>query len=207
MSKGRSKATIVHSSIDVKAWMERTPGVDEVRPGQCPQCQGASRPVGRSRGIWGHGLRWRQQRGPLTAEGKPEEIVLSVRRYRCRPCRAVLVVVPRGVIAGRLFSAAAIGLAMALFAIRGLSMRAVRSRVSPWRHVGGTAAASWLSLRRWIAAVRDGRLLGCVRCAPARFTARQVAERAAQTLSTLAPLEISEDQIEARVFAGAALAG
>ncbi|HEX5853748.1 MAG TPA: hypothetical protein VFY36_11720 [Solirubrobacteraceae bacterium] len=134
-------------------------------------------------------------------------MVIRARRYVCRPCGAVLLVVPSGVIGGRLFSAAAIGLALVLFGVCGLSMAETRSRVSPWRHVGETAGLSWLSLRRWVCAVRERRLFACVRPSPARFTARQVAERAALTLSALAPTALADDRIEARVFAGAVAAG
>jgi len=187
--------------------MERTPSVEEVRPGRCPCCQAASRPVGRPLGLWGHGLRDRQQRGPLAPQGAPIEVVIRARRFLCRACRAVLLVVPRGVLAGRLFSAAAIGVALALFGVSGLSMAATRTRVSPWPHVGATAAGSWLALRRWACAARAGRLWACVRPSPARFTARQVAERAARTLAALAPLALAEARIEAQVFAGVGRAG
>ena len=203
VKKARSKSSIVRSAIDVKTWVARCPSVDEVRPGQCPQCEAASRPVGRALQIWGHGLRDRQQRGPLEPLGAPVEITIRVRRYVCRVCTAVIVVVPLGVIAGRLFSAAAIGLAMVLFGVGQLPMAAVRRRVSPWRHVGASAQGSWLSLRRWVHAIRARRLFGSVRPAPPRFTARAIAARAAQTLAALAPPSLAAAAVEQRVFAGA----
>ena len=207
MKKARSHTTIVRSTIDVKRWMERTPSVDEARPGQCPKCAAASRPVGRGLQIWGHGLRDRQQRGPLEPLGDPVEITIRVRRYVCRLCTAVLVVVPLGVIAGRLFCAAAIGLAVALFGVAKLPMGEVRRRVSPWQHVGTSAEGSWLSLRRWVHAIRARRLFASVRPAPSRFTAREIAARAAQTLAALAPPSLAAVAIEHRVFAGAVRAG
>lgn len=206
MGKNRSSPRLVYSGLDVKGWLERTPSVEAARPGQCPRCGAASRPVGRALGMWGHGVRERQQRGPLEPFGKPVVIVLRVRRYRCRACQAVVQVVPRGVLALRLFSAAAIGLALVLFGVRGGAMTAVRERVNPWGRVGETAAASWLTLRRWIGAIRDRRLFPSVRAAPAHFTARQVAERAAMTLTALAAPGGSAEAIEALVFAGAARA-
>lgn len=115
MKNGRSNQTIVRSAIDFKTWLARVPSVDEVRPGQCPRCAAASRPVGRGLQIGGHGLRDRQSRGPLGPLGDPVEVTLRVRRYLFRLCRAVIVVVPLGVIAGRLFAAAAIALALVLF--------------------------------------------------------------------------------------------
>lgn len=206
MKKGRSNRTIVRSAIDVKSWLARVPSVDEVRPGQCPRCAVASRPVGRGLQIWGHGLRDRQSRGPLEPLGDPVEVTLRVRRYLCRPCRAVIVVVPLGVIAGRLFAAAAIGLALTLFGVERLPLGKVRQRVSPWRRVGATAYGSWLAPRRWVRAIREGRLFASVRRSPAHRTARQVAERTAMTLGALAPPSLAHEAIVQRVFAGAALA-
>jgi hypothetical protein len=203
VKKARSKSNIVRSGIDIKTWLGRTPSVDEVRPGQCPQCAAASRPVGRALQIWGHGLRDRQSRGPLEPLGEPVEVTIRARRYVCRLCTAVIVVVPLGVIAGHLFSAAAIGLALVLFGVADLPMAEVRRRVSPWARVGASARGSWLGLRRWVRAIRERRLFASVRCSPTRFTARQVAERAAMTLSALALPSLAEAAIEHRVFAGA----
>ena len=207
MKEARSNSTIVRSTIDVKSWQERMPSVDEVRPGQCPKCEAASRPVGRALQIWGHGLRDRQQRGPLSASGKPMEITIRVRRYVCRACGAVIAVVPQGVLAGRLFLAAAIGVALARFGARTLPMSEVRRRVSPWQRVGASAVGSWLSLRRWVGAIRERRLFASVRSSPSGFTARAVAARAAQTLAALAPPSLAGVEIEQRVFAGAVRAG
>lgn len=206
MGKDRSRGKLVYGGSDVKGWLERTPGVEEARPGRCPRCDAAGRPMGRGLGLWGHGVRERQSRGPLEPFGKPETVVITIRRYLCRACRAVIQVVPRGVLAFRLFSASAIALALALFGVRGLSMAAVRERVSPWHRVGATAGESWLGLRRWIGAIRQRRMFSCVRRSPPGFTAREVAERTAMTLSALAPPLVSESEVEARVFSGAARA-
>jgi hypothetical protein len=206
VKKGRSNRTIVRSAIDVKTWLARVPSVDEVRPGQCPRCAAASRPVGRGLQIWGHGLRDRQSRGPLEPLGDPVEVTLRVRRYLCRLCQTVIMVVPLGVIAGRLFAAAAIGLALTLFGVDGLPLSKVRQRVSPWQRVGATACGSWLAVRRWVRAIREGRLFASVRRSPAHLTTRQVAERAAMTLAALAPPALAGEVVTERVFAGAALA-
>jgi len=64
----------------------------------------------------------RQQRGPLESHGDPVEIDIQVRRYRCQACGAVILVVPRGVIARRVYSGRAIGLALALFGSVGNTM-------------------------------------------------------------------------------------
>ena len=207
MAKGRSTPRIVQSSIGVKRWLERTPGAEEVRPGKCLGCGRPSRPAGGKLWLWGHGLRVRQQRGPLDGDGDPVEIDVPARRYRCQACGAMILVVPRGVIARRLYNARAIGLALALFGVLGKTATEVRWRVSPWRAVGPAAHGTWHTLRRWIRAIREGRLfVPSVRRSPAAFTARQVAERAALTLAALAPLGLPELAIEARVFAGAGLA-
>src|SRR5690606_12136827 len=53
---------------------------------------------GRRLGLVGHGLRERQVLGPLSASGAPEQVVLLVRRYRCRGCEAIVMSMPRGVL-------------------------------------------------------------------------------------------------------------
>ena len=86
--------------------------------------------------------------------------VMPVRRYRCRGCNAVLVVVPRGVMRRRHFGAAAIALALFRF---GAGARVVDIR----REVGGHGeSAAWPTLRRWIRAGGQARLWGCVRGSP-----------------------------------------
>jgi hypothetical protein len=69
-------------------------------------------------------------------------------------------VTPREVLRRRLFSAPAIALALALFGVSEVALTEVRARISPWATVGATAAAGWVSLRRWVADVRAGRLRG-----------------------------------------------
>jgi hypothetical protein len=77
--------------------------------------------VGAAVGLHSHGLRARQFRGPLAPGDVPAVTVVLVRRYRCQRCRAVLTVGPAETLTGRLFSAAAVGWALALY---GLSMLA-----------------------------------------------------------------------------------
>jgi len=87
---------------------------------------------------------------------------------------------------GWLYSAQAIGWALALYGLAKRSAAEVRRRVSPWPKVGNTAFGSWATLRRWIKAVRSGRLFAQVRPCPAAWTLRQIAERAATTLAAQA---------------------
>lgn len=198
-------AKIIASGLDVKAWQAAVPDVDSVRPGTCPCCGRAGHPPGRQLGIIGHGLRERQQRGPLVAGGAPQLITVSVRRYACR-CGAILMVVPRETLRGRLYTASAVAWAMAWFGGEHASPADVRRRTSPWSVVGATAAAGWATLRRWVRAIRARRLLWKVRPAPPDFTARQVAERAAMTAAALAPPSLATLAIPSRAFAGGARA-
>jgi hypothetical protein len=79
-----------------------------------------------------------------------------------------------------LFSAAAIGLALALWSLWGVCAARVRTQISPWSVVGATSAAGWSSLRRWTDAAQ--RMFVGIRDAPAEFTRRQRAARAAASL-------------------------
>lgn len=192
--------------MDVKAWVAAVPDVEAVRPAMCPCCGRPGRPAGERLGIVGHGLRDRQQRGPMVAGGVPRLVVVRVRRYACL-CGAILTVVPRETLPARLYTTSAVAWALALFGVDGASPQQVRRRTSPWAIVGATAAAGWATLRRWVAAVRERRLLADVRTCPPDFTARQVAERAATTMAAFAPLAAAAVPIAARAFAGAARAG
>ena len=114
-------------------------------------------------------------------------MAIVLRRYKCQKCGAVIVVVPRGLIRRRLYSAGAIALALALWSVAEWAPAEVRAKVSPLRIVGATAAAGWASLRRWSRSVRAGRLFPAVRALPAEASLRQVAARAATTLAAWAP--------------------
>jgi hypothetical protein len=196
---------IIASGLDVKAWLSQAPGVDVVRPASCPCCGGAGQPPGRRLGIIGHGLRQRQQRGPLVAGGAPKVVAILARRYACR-CGAILMVVPGETVPRRLYTASAIAWALALFGVDQVTPAQVRQRTSPWTIVGATAATGWATLRRWVGAVRDRRLLPKVRPSPPDFSDRQVAERVATTVAALAAPSLATLPISARAFAGAARA-
>jgi hypothetical protein len=129
---------------------------------------------------------------------------VSVRRYVCRDCGAVVAVGPAVLLPGRHFSGPAIALALGLFGLGGLSAAEVRELVSPWMRVGATAARTWASLRRWARAVREARLFDFVRPCPPSFTLRQVAARAAQTLAASAPVEHAQLDLAHQAFFGAA---
>jgi hypothetical protein len=109
--------------------------------------------------VVGHGLVERQVLGPQAPGGAAEAFVIKLRRYRCRECRAILVVGPRGLVLRRLYGAGAIALAFAAYG-NGASSRAVRAQTSPSRVVGGSAVERWVTLVRWIEAAQRGRLFG-----------------------------------------------
>lgn len=105
--------------------------------------------MGGTLGLHGHGLRERHQWGPVEVGGTPRLLGIFARRYECQSCGAIVMVVPRGVVYRRLYSAGAIALALALWGVTGLAPAEVRRRVIPFAFVGATAAAGWASLRRW----------------------------------------------------------
>jgi hypothetical protein len=72
--------------------------------------------------------------------------------------------------------------------------------------VGAAATTRWATLRRWVHAIRAGRILSKVRPGPAAFTERQVAERAAMTAAAMAPPSFATLEISLRAFAGGARA-
>lgn len=105
---------------------------------------------------------------------------------------------PRGVALRKHFGAGAIGLALLLYG-SGLAAGAVR------RAVAGTGDGElrWRSLVRWVGAIDAGLLFRCVRPAPAGWSRRQRAERAAATLRGLTPVD---GDAASQVFHGAARA-
>ena len=180
--------------------MAKRPSAAAVRPARCPCCSAPGAPLGRRVVIQGHGLRKRLVRGPLTVDGFPVEVTVSVRRYLCRRCGAVLTVVPRGMLRSHLFSAQAIGMALALWAVHRVPAHRVRACVSPWKTVGNTAATGWASLRRWVR--QAPRLFVWLRTCPKHWTLRQRAERIVLMLTTCAP-HLDGPVVE-RAFEGAA---
>jgi hypothetical protein len=193
---------IVASRLDVKTWLARVPDVDTVRPARCPCCERAGHPPGRRPAIIGHGLRDRQQRGPLVAGGAPQLVTVRARRYACT-CGAILMVVPSETLPRRLYTVSAVAWALALFGVEQATPAQVRQRTSPLAIIGATAAAGWVTLRRWVRAVRELRLLTKTRPSPADFTDRQVAERAAMTAAAMAPPSMAALETSVRAFVGA----
>lgn len=202
VKRRRSGEGIVYSTIVVKKWAEETPSAERVRPVCCSGCGAASRPPGQALVLVSHDLRERQVRGPASPLGSPETRVVLVRRYRCRRCGALTTVLPGGLTARRHYSASAIGLALCLHGLRGLSIGGTRQRVCTWPV--GFETERWTTLPSWVAAIVQGRLFPqVVRPAPPGASLRCRAERAAATLCAWA---LGGEGIEAQAFEGAALA-
>ncbi len=201
MQQRRSGSGIVYSAIDVKKWAEEVPTVAQARPACCSRCGAAGRPLGAAVVVVGHGVRERQIRGPASVVGEPMIRTVLVRRYRCLRCGGLTTVLPRGLTARRHYSASAIGLALCLFGMRGLSVGETRRRVCSWRV--GFEPERWTTLTGWVAVIEQGRLFVPVRPCPPSFSLRERAERAAATLCGLA---LSAGSLEAQAFEGAALA-
>ena len=178
------------------------PTCAEARPGTCPCCGAAAQPVGRRLVIVGHGVIERQVLGPRTSSGRPEQSLVTLRRYRCRACRAVLVVGPRGLVVRRWYSGGAIALALAAYG-RGETGVAVRVRTSPSRVVGASARERWVTLVRWIEAAGCGELFGVAGLGG--LDRRRVAEQVALALAARAGHVFGAD-LEESAFAGAAIA-
>lgn len=197
----QSGAGIVYSTVDVKKWAEEIPTVDAVRPGCCSRCGAPSRPLGASLVVVGHGMRERQVRGPAAAGCAPEIRTVRVRRYRCKLCGGVTTVLPSGLTARRHYSASAIGLALCLYGLGGMSLRETRSQVCAWGL--GFTPDRWPTLSKWIEAIQQGRLFTRVRPSPTSFTMRERARRAA---ATLCGLTFGTGSLDEQAFEGAALA-
>jgi hypothetical protein len=147
-------------------------------------------------------VRTRQLRGPLTPGGAPELTVVQIRRYQCQSCAAITTVVPAETLSGRLYTAAAIALALALYGLSRLASAAVRRQVSPWQVTA--SPGSWRTLSRWCAAA-DAPLFRKLR--PTVGESRAVARAVAVALTAYAPPapEPPRSMLEL-AFAGAARA-
>ena len=152
--------------------------------------------------VVGHGVVERQVRGPMSAAGSAETVVIQVRRYRCRACRAILVVGPRGLVRGRWYGAGAIALALDAYA-RGDTSASVRRRVSSSAVVGVSARERWVTLVRWVEAARDGELFAV--SGLGELARRRVAEQVVLALAGRGGRALGDDLTEA-AFAGAAIA-
>ena len=183
LERPRSERRIVQSEIDVKSWATGPPSCSAARPPSCAACGVASRPAGAALVVVGHGLRARRIEGPSAPGEPPSTTELLVRRYACRACDAVLVVVPRGVGRCSRYSLEAIAYALALWGYARASASATRASTSAATARGFASPEQWSSLRRWTA------------CAAALFgapttsgTLRERAAKIAAWLASFSPL-------------------
>lgn len=200
--KRRSTQRIVQSIIDVKSWLHDPPSVDAARPRTCAACGASREALGDRLHIHGHGMRERLVSGPSAPEEAPAERVVACRRYQCQRCHAVLLVVPRGVVARRRFAAQAIVFALALYGL-GAPLAKVRDLVNPQRIVGEAAQGDWAQLRRWTRAARDGALFANASRCPKHETLRQAAKRTSSSFVGLSEMA-STVPFEVRAFIGGA---
>jgi hypothetical protein len=129
-------------------------------------------------------------------------VILEMRRYRCRACRAILVVGPRGLVRRRWYGAGAIAGAIAAYAREETSASA-RSRTSAARVIGVSATERWATLSRWIDAARRAELFG-VR-GLVNLDRRAIAKQVVLALAARAGHILGADLAES-AFAGAAIA-
>ncbi len=158
-------------------------------------------PRGREAGGARAGVLERQLRGVLEVGGAPGVVVLSVCRYACLACKAVMTVVPAGMLARRLYSAPSIALALHLWLLAGLSDRAVRDQVCAWR-VRGRSGSGWAQLYRW--ARQPARVFALPRATGALEGAYALTKRMLTTLRSMAPVSCHAAPIALQVFEGAA---
>lgn len=112
-------------------------------------------------------------------------MTVVARRYRCRGCGAVLVVVPRGVGRALRYTLDAIGYALALWGYARTTAERARRAVSMAKARSISAPEQWSSLRRWAAG--GARLFGSG--APrSSGTLRDRARRLASWLASQAPI-------------------
>lgn len=134
--------------------------------------------------IVGHGLRTRTLEGPGEPGALPVATEIHARRYRCRACEAILVVVPRGVARSFRYSLATIAWALGLWAYARVPAAAVRARSSMAKRVGAASATRWASLPRWTRSAL--KLFGVE--AGERGTRRERAARIATFVASHAPI-------------------
>lgn len=154
----------------IRSWLgslhpDHLPEVDDVRPKRCSRCKTPAR-RGKRVVLHGHGCRTRMVvvAPALGDDAAPAEVIECwQRRYRCTACEAILVVLPTGVMARYLYSAAAIVMAFFLVAERpvgqGLSQAEAYDRQGMLRDVTTRAfrdpSYRWRSLGRWTFCARQ----------------------------------------------------
>jgi len=174
--------------------LHKPPSVGELRPGFCPRCGVAARPMGGAIRLHGHGLRDRLVIWIDGTDAKPRRDRIRLQRYRCTECTSVITVLPRDLQKGRRFSLPLICVALALWSKGPMSAEKVREKLG--HYVG--FEPGWPQLRRWSRA-GEFEVLGLSAQAP-RARAGQITER----LSGRAPPDKRHLPIVETAYHGAA---
>lgn len=203
MTNTETPTHFIEFEADVKSWRLGPPDVRATRPSRCVACDAPGVNVDGKVVLHGHGLRERRLRGPLDAQGTPEDCGLLLRRYACQRCKAVLTVGPRGLLPRRRYSAMALAVALWLWGVCRQTDAGVRERSCPVANEGLSRPERWTTLRRWARSVREGRLWPGVSVG-SDWSLRECARRAAHQLWARAGPGAGGD--EGRVCRGAALA-
>jgi hypothetical protein len=120
--------------------LDRLPSVAAQRPSACPHCREPAERPGGSLGMVGHGTYTRQVRGLPGAA----EIVIHVRRFRCRSCQRTTAVLPAELVPWRWYAGSAILPALVGSLLLGRSASELGARIA-----SGTTSEGWKSLERW----------------------------------------------------------
>jgi len=103
-----------------------------------------------------------------------------------------------------LYSACAIGFALALWGLAQATAAQVRRRVCPATILGDAAVTGWATLRRWARDIARGRIFPSVPTAGPSASLRRVAAGAASALAASADPTTRALPVEHRAFLGAA---
>ena len=198
MELTRSTHTLIRFDRPFNSWIQAPLHIDDLRPLACVACA-HPRGLPGSLGLHGHGVRARQQRGPQDPQAAPTVVNLRLRRFICTACRAVMTVAPP-IVARKLFSAFAIGWALALYGLLAMPPVQVRARINPWRIHGAGAAQTWRSLTRWACEAHD---LFAGPPPAANGDLRQRAQRASMALAARAGPSTRDRPLDHRAAIGA----
>jgi hypothetical protein len=109
-----------------------------------------------------------------------------------------------GLLARRLFGAAALGLALCLWGVQKQAVDKVYEQVNPWRRP--EEMKGWRQLGRWVKGIQQGHLFRGLCPGSQPLSLRAVAERAAAAMAARCLPALWTQPMAQQVFAGAALA-
>lgn len=154
--------------------------------------------------VHGQGLSARQARGVLALDDDADIVVVTVRKFECQRCGAVMTVVPSELLPHRQYTAPSIALALCLWLVEGHADSTVRARVCGWRITSSRGARGWPQLYRW--ARSASRLFVLPRPVAPTESMHETARAVLLVLAALAPITMHCSPVPTRVFAGASRA-